>query len=703
MGCIPDPLQIGEAFTNIQFGGIRGTSGTALQTIGGATNLPQGRIVDVYQFSDKVAWNVGNHALTFGADLRKLKTTVPFLPNINGVFRFNSAAALINNQPTSVTLAEGEPIFNYKQFDRFFFFQDDWRVRPNFTLNLGVRYEYTGQPVNQLNELTVARESDPATAFYRQSLPIEARTFPRVKADKNNFAPRLGFAWSPDSGGGFLKTLLGQNSATVIRGGFSMAYDPAFYNIFLNISSSAPAVFLDTIAGTAASPAPGLPSNPIGSAVRTAAAARLRRNTFDPRLLVQTTIGSDFRSPYSLQYSFGIQRQINSSNVFEIRYVGNRGRGLFQTVNRNPNYANLYNGFSAGGFNFPSFRSLLGDAPPPQVCTNDPATPDNEGACNGRLLPGRGLIRSRENTANSQYDSLQSRYNGRFLNKDLNFGASYTFSKALDNASEIFSFGESAISQNVFDIEGGERSFSGFDRRHAFSMNFIYQVPVYKSQNGFLGKLLGGFQINGTYNLASGRRYTPSQFFNTFIPSYQDQGFGNTFLGFDNLRPFLGNRDADIRLIGITSIDAQLAGLTANTSPTGFYSLNEFNTTGNAVPVTPNDVRFIFNGPGAALRFGTPFGNTPRNSVLGPTLNQMNLGVFKTTNITEKVKIQLRAEAFNVLNHPNSGFGVAAESSLPDIFLEDAGIRGTPGTGFADKRETELSSRRVQFGLRIIF
>lgn len=702
-GCIPDPLQIGEAFTNITFGGIRGTGGTSLQTIGGATNLPQGRIVDVYQFSDKVAWNVGNHALSFGADLRKLDTIVPFLPNINGVFRFNTVASLINNQPSSVTLADGNPIFNYKQFDRFFFFQDDWRIRPNFTLNLGVRYEFTGQPVNQLNDLTVARESDPATALYRQSLPIEARTFPRIPADKNNFAPRLGFAWSPDSSGGLLKTLLGNNSATVIRGGFSMAYDPAFYNIFLNISTSAPTVFLDTIAGTTANPAPGLPTNPIGSAVRTSAASRLRRNTFDPRLLIQTIVPPDFRSPYSLQFSFGIQRQINSSNVFEIRYVGNRGRGLFQTVNRNPNYANLYNGFSAGGFNFPSFRNLLGDAPPPQVCVNDPATPDNEAACNGRLLPGQGVIRSRENTANSQYDSLQTRYNGRFINKDLNFGASYTFSKALDNASEIFSFGESAIAQNVFDIEKGERSFSGFDRRHAFSMNFIYEVPFYKSQNGFLGKLLGGFQINGTYNLASGRRYTPSQFFNTFIPSYQDQGFSNTLLGLDNLRPFLGNPSADIRLIGITSIDAQLAGLTTATSPTGFYSLNEFNTTGNAVPVSQNDVRFIFNGPGAALRFGTPFGNVPRNSVLGPTLNQMNLGVFKTTNITEKVKIQLRAEAFNVLNRPNSGFGVAAGSSLPDIFIEDAGITGTPGVGFADKRETELSSRRIQLGLRIIF
>ena len=116
-------------------------------------------------------------------------------------------------------------------------------------------------------------------------------------------------------------------------------------------------------------------------------------------------------------------------------------------------------------------------------------------------------------------------------------------------------------------------------------------------------------------------------------------------------------------------------------------------------------VRYIFNGPGAAVLFHTPFGTAGRNVERGPALNQLNLGVFKTTNVTERLKVQFRAEAFNALNHPNSGYGVAFGSTLPDTFIEDAGNGGAAGSfnGFNDRKAMELSSRRIQFGIRIIF
>src|SRR4029453_4554275 len=592
-------------------------------------------------------------------------------------------------------------------------------------------YEFTGQPINKLHDLTLGRETDPSTAIWRQNLPIEVRTVPEIKADKNNWAPRIGFAWSPRFGNsGFAKTVFGENDATVIRGGYSIAYDPAFYNILLNVSTSTPTVFNNTINNSANLNTPifRLPPNPTGDVVRSALGLFIQKNQFDPRFFNQTKVGNDFHAPYSQQYSFGIQRQVNRNNVFEIRYVGTHGVGLFQSINRNPFVGSpikrttgaLAGTFSNGGvafgftsagfgdtvFNFPAFPNLLPQGATGQLCVNDPATPDNEGVCNGRVLR-QGQLRSRENTASSTYNGLQLRYNGRLLNQ-LTVGASYAWSKTLDNASEIFSFGEGAFAQDPFSLNAGEKGFSGNDRRHAGSLNVLWDVPAYKEQRGLIGHLLGGWQVNSTYVLTSGLPFTPSQFFNFAfgLPTYQDSGFQSAFVGLDQLRPFAGNHNAPRTSVGISDIDVSYFGFAGFTpSPTGYYSLNELNTTGNLVPVTPNDVRFIFNGPGAAVKFGTPYGTVLRNSERGPALNQVNLGFFKNTKVTESVKIQFRAELFNALNHPNPGYGVVFSNTIPDTAVADAGVEGGAGTffGFNDKRQMELSSRRVQFGIKVIF
>ncbi len=705
-GCITDTTTLDKNFTSYSMSGFR-FAGVSLQTIGPATNLPQGRSVRVAQFADNVSWVRGKHTLLAGVDFRDLSTPVPFLPFINGQFRFGSAARIVANQPLFVVLVQGDPTINYKERDQFYYGGDTFKVKNNLTLEFGVRYEYTGSPINKLHDLTVARESNSSTAIWLQSLPLAARTFPSVPADKNNWAPRLGFAWSPRFGNGsFAKTLFGENDATVIRAGYSIAYDPGFYNILLNVSTSAPAVFNNQIinGGTITSPTFRMPASPTGDVVRSSLGSFIQKNTFDPRFFTQTTVNPDFHSPMSQQWSFSIQRQINRNNVAEIRYVGNHGSGLFQSINRNPLISPFVNGFSVGGFTVPAFPNLIPAGVTAQTCTDDPTTPGvNEGICNGRILP-KALVRSRENTATSDYHGLQTRYNGRLFDQ-LTLGASYTFSKTLDNASEIFSFGEAFTAQDPFTLTKGERSFSGNDRRHAAALNFIWDVPIFKKQEGWVGHLLGGWQLNGTYNLASGRRFTVQEYCNSLCigAGYEDIGFNNQFLGSDNLHPFYGNPKAPRTSVGITSVDANLIfGVPA--SPTGFYSFNALNN-GNVVPVTLNDVRFVFNGPGAAVRFGTPFGNVPRNSEMGPALNILNIGIFKNVKVTEKTRVQIRGELFNALNHPNPGFGVAGEGTFPDQFIDDAGVIGSPGSfvGFNDRRFMELSSRRVQLGIRIIF
>jgi outer membrane receptor protein involved in Fe transport len=704
-GCVPAPLQIGSALANIGFGGVLGFTNTsqALQTMGPATNLPQGRVGKVYQFADNLTWAKGKHSMIMGAEYKHLNEVVPFLPNFNGAYAYSSVTRLLNNAPSGISLTAGDPTLAFTEDDQYYFFQDDFKIRPNFTLNLGVRYEYTGQPINKLHDVTVARESGPSP-FYASALPLSIKTVPKVPADKNNFAPRFGFAWSPHFEKGFLHSLFGTD-ATVFRGGYSFAYDAAFYNILLNVQNGAPfsaALALNTgnaLTSTTTSPLP-LPGNPFGDIIRSNASTSgvLPLGKLDPRYLSQTTVAPDFHSPYSEQWSFGIQHQFGRNQVAEARYVGTRGIGLFQNVNDNFFVGPMYNGITnwfGTGINLPSFKQFLPPGVVPQVCVDNPATPFvNESTCNGRIKP-QSSITMRANTANSWYHGLQTRYNARLFKDSLSLGASYTWSKTIDDASEIFAFDiASANAQNPFCINSCEHALSQIDRRHAFSTNFIWEMPWMKQQKGFVGHMLGGWQLNGVFLAVSGEPYTPGQFFNGSV-----LGVGNAYLTSGD-RPFIGNPNADKRLVGISQIDAFLIFDAPLTNPKGFYSFNEINLNGNFVPVTPSQVRYIVNLPGAASVFGTPFGDSPRNSLLGPMLNQLNLGLFKHIRISERWNLELRAEAYNFLNHPNPGYGINGAGYLPDFFVEDAGV---PGSSFAQNSDIEKARRVLQFGLRLSF
>jgi hypothetical protein len=326
---------------------------------------------------------------------------------------------------------------------------------------------------------------------------------------------------------------------------------------------------------------------------------------------------------------------------------------------------------------------------------DNPATPfDNESACNGREFQ-RGGVTTRANTGFSSYHGLQTRYNGRLMNDSLRLGATYTWSKTLDNASEIFSFGDIASpnAQNPYCIDTCEKGISNLDRPHAFSANFLYDVPFFKEQRGFLGRVLGGWQINGVYIRTSGAAYTPS---NNLAGTY---GLFNTYLTAGD-RAFIGNPNADNRLVAISQIDAFMVFGAPLTDQNGFYSMNGFREGGTWVATTPNDVRYVINGPGAAKIFGTPFGDATRNTERGPIFNQLNLSVFKNIRLWERVRLQFRAEAFNALNHPNPGFGVASGGSFGVIALTNAGVQGNE---FGNDTDITLSSRVIQLGLRLTF
>lgn len=613
--------------------------------LGAAVNLPQGRLNNNYQFYNLFSYTAGKHSLKMGLDFKRRLTRSNFLPNQNGTFNFSTFDRFANDNPNSAVIAFGNNTVNFSEFNQYYFFQDDWRIRDNFTLNLGIRYENSGQPINVFNDITTKRESDPSTAFFNTNVPLEDRVVARAKNDNNNFAPRIGFAYTPR----FFKSLFGEDK-TVFRGGYGVAYDVAFYNILLNVSTSTPVVLLATLPGT-----PGLvPGTPFGPGVRSTLQPLVPLRTQDPRLLTRTRVAADFRSPYTQHFSFGMQRELNSRMVLEVRYVGSQTTGQFQSINANPLVRTL-------AADFPSFL-------PAGV------TP----AANGRRF-NQGLIRERVNGASATYHGLQVRYDARF--SDLFYGVSYTFSKQIDNASDIFFGNTSAFPQNPFDPGAGERALGDFDARHNLALNFNYNLPLFKSQQGVVGKLLGGWQLSGTYFARPGSRYTPAQFF--FGSPYADNAFNGTFTGtLDNLRPFIGNPKAPVTKVGI---DAATAGVR---SPTGFVDLGELNN-GNVVPVTPNDVRFIVNTAVTARMFGSPYGNAGRNSLQGDLVSTGNFGLFKNTRIGEKFNVQFRFEMFNVFNTQNFG--------VPDPFIDDA------GSTFADFTQNSGSRRTLQFGIKLQF
>ncbi len=741
-GCIPDVSDIDLAqISTFNPSGIRGITltGNALRPVGtdvtAGTALPQGRTTTLYDFADNVTTTRGKHSFIFGAEVKYTNATAPFLPNYQGNYTFaldttvtcpvgassstvcpERQRRIFNNAPSAFSIALGNPNVKYTEWDQYYFFQDDFKLRPNLTLNLGVRYEYTGQPIDDLSEATRQRESGPKP-FFNPALPLDARIVPLVKPDYNNFAPRFGFAWSPHFENGFMHSLVG-NDQTVLRGGYAIAYDPGFYNILLNVANSSPfsiALAATTTQTPPTSPIIQLPGSIFGSDIRTYIQNNgvLPIGKLDPKWLGQTQVGNEFHAPYSQQWSFGIQRSFGRNNIAEVRYVGNHGVGLFQSINGNP-FVGVPGSTTQGGlygFNrtitingvntvvsFPSFAAqVLPAGVSGQVCVDNPATLDNEGACNGRIRAGLGSRTIRTNTGYSFYHGLQARYNGRFMKNALNLGAAYTFSKTLDNASEIFAFNSegSIFAQHPINYNS-DYGISALHRPHIFSLNAIYDVPAFKEQRGFIGHLLGGWQLNATHVYNTGRRWTPSQGLNN-----ANLGLGPSYLtAGESLRPFYGNPNAPATAVGITQIDAFLFGRLGNvTNPNGLISMNDANN-GIVRAVTAADVRYIVNGPGAAKLFGTPYGDVPRYSAEGPAINQTNFGIFKTVRVVERVKIQLRGEFFNVFNHPQPGYGVTRNGSLPNTLVDNAGNVATP---FANNDFIAFARRRVQVGLRIIF
>ena len=281
--------------------------------------FPEGRIVNTWQGQDNLNWVKGKHTFKAGVNYTYQRSPNTFLPNLNGAFRFADWQAFAANTPNRVRIAAGTPTLDFREHDTFLYAGDDWKIRQNLTLNLGLTWTYYGQPANLFNDLTTQRESNPATAFWRQDIPLSQRTSPKLDAPTKSFGPSLGFAYTP-SWGGFLTG----HGKTVFRGGYRFLYDPPFYNIYLNIANSAPVVFLNTFTGSQITPSMILPAHPFGPDVRAELSPQLQKLVFDPRSLGagEVTISNNFGPDKVNSWNFGFEREITRNSAMEAALCG---------------------------------------------------------------------------------------------------------------------------------------------------------------------------------------------------------------------------------------------------------------------------------------------------------------------------------------------------------------------------------------------
>jgi outer membrane receptor protein involved in Fe transport len=672
--------------------------------LGRANNLPQGRIVNTYAVQNNANWQHGRHSFKFGGEYDKQRSPNVFLPNVNGTFLFPDLQSFLLNTPDQTTITQGNPNLPFQEKDVAAYGEDDWRIKDNLTLNLGVRWEWFQQAENLLHDRSLANQTS-SNPLWNATLPLSLTTVRKTPEDLNNWGPVVGFAWTPHIWQG----LFGQEK-TVIRGGFRIAYDPAFYNIFLNIATSAPTVNAAVL--TPANGAIGLPAGgPVGSNISTGLTPFIPTGV-NPGLRSQTNVSPNFHNPYSEQWNFGMQRQLNGRVAAEVRYVANHTVGNFMSINANPSLGRI---IAAGE------GSLI---PAGLTPCSDPTQPGFNGG--NALKPGATPLgfedcnhtveRTRNNGSFGKYQSLQTEL--RIQNwHGIAGNISYTFSKNEDNVSEIFStFGGGntvTFAQNPFNPSAGEAANSGIDFPHTLAVSLIYNLPFFANQQGLVGKLFGGIQWNATYRYLSGQPYTTSQLLASRVCDSSNLGGGA-----DLCRPFLGNTAAPLNSTAFC-----FAG---NSSPTGCTTgpATQDSPGGTGQPINLADAHWIVNTPFTANLLGvTPFNGSSRNLSRGDAANATNMSIFKNTKLTERLNMRLEFTVYNPFNIQFKG--------TPDVFINDAGLNCPTGvapstagicpddthiaSSFANTRfnstgggqvntiQQGIGTRRVQLGAKFIF
>lgn len=573
--------------------------------IGPNPNAPQFGIENNYQIVNNLTWLRGNHTFKFGGDLRWIISPQSFSQRVRGDYEYlTTEDFLLDLSPTAFGERNaGNNIYYGNQKVLYAFVQDDWRVRPNFTLNLGLSYSYQQVPLG-------ARTSQPLNAISTVPGLLEFR---EPKAQTKNFAPKVGFAWSPDYNSGLLGRIFGSGGKSSLRAGFSMGYDYIFDNLY--ILSNPPQLQQTNNVDTTLPPTTnflangGLPDTPV--AITDPVLARQVTGSFIP----------DQEVPYSLTWTGSFQRQFGNDWSMELRYVGTRGVHLL-TQNRLNSQAKVAP--EDGRRGLPTFLTA-----PSQATLDALALDLTQINARSNYVPrfeaagfDDAFVVAFLSNGNSTYHGASAQVSKR-LSRGFQLTGAYTFSHLIDDTTaEVFSTVLSPRRVEDFQNLRRERANSALNHPHRFVASWIYELPWFSNTTGFARTLLGGFNIAGTYTYETGENIT--------IRSGNDANLNGDNAGdraIFNPEGLEGIGSSVTALCRVTTCGAPGAG------PVVAYVANN-----------PN-ARYIQTGAGAESTLG-------RNTFRLNPINNFDFSIFKNFRIGESKFIQIRADFFNAFNHP---------------------------------------------------
>ncbi|MBY0508402.1 MAG: carboxypeptidase regulatory-like domain-containing protein [Bryobacteraceae bacterium] len=631
--------------------------GGPLTAVGVATNIPQGRIANNYGVQDTFTILAGRHTVRFGLDLleQRARQAAPALLRGSASFftggGFGPLGNFVDNfsGDNGVTARDfGSQVYYPDLFRQAYFAQDRIRLSSALTVSLGIRYESFGRPMNSLIKPAYSGlfNVDPVNFTGPYSQPNQ------VKADRNNFAPNLGLAYSPSARDGILGKLLGDRK-TSLRMGYMIGYESFFNNIASNALASTPNLISTSNPGAVSTANPRGVGNWL-SQIPTQ--ARLP-NPLD----AQTLMLENLVNPYYQRGNFSIQRQLPASVFLDVSYVGSRGVRLFMNEDANPlvplNRRVFPTGFTAASF--PASRLQQ------------------------RYDPLQGTRTIRTNGGSSTYHSLQieakRRWNGGV------FSGAYTWSKFLDNASDVFAFGaglnvpSTSMVPIIFGGDRLERGLSALDRSHRAVFSYLYELPFQKAQKGFIGKVAGGWQISGVTTFEVGVPFTVSN-------GLDADGLSGAGTDRPNFNP---SGPAGVRAVVNTA------------SSTGYVNPDVLGANGRPVEIAASAARYI-QVPACTNPSGCAPGNLGRNTERSPGIKNFNVNFAKNIQLTERFKVQFRSEMFNLFNTPQYGSSNAS-AFAPGTGTLQANVGTAPLGRFLNPTFQDGGSRVVRFGLTVRF